>query len=120
MIGNLLVGQTQLKDEIKDLLRKAKEADKEELPDGMSIPEELARRESRLEAIAAAKAQIEQRAAERFAKEQQEYKKKLSTRKAKEKETGKKLKRIRARRTRICLKPPIGGPRPCPQRGPAL
>jgi len=39
----------------------------------MNIPEKLARRESRLEAIAAAKAQIEQVAAERFTKEQQEY-----------------------------------------------
>jgi transposase len=84
--------EKQLKDEIKDLLRKAKRADKEDLPEGINIPEELARRESRLEAIAEAKAQIEQRAAERFAKEQQEYKKKLAARKAKEKETGKKPK----------------------------
>ncbi|MFC1863427.1 transposase [Thermodesulfobacteriota bacterium] len=58
----------------------------------MNIPEELARRESRLEAIAAAKAQIEQRAAERFAKEQEDYKEKLAARKAKEKDTGKKTK----------------------------
>jgi transposase len=84
--------EKQLKGEIKDLLRKAKEADKEELPDGMNIPEELARRESRLEAIAAAKVQIEQRAAERFVKEQKAYEEKLSARKAKEKETGKKPK----------------------------
>ena len=84
--------EKQLKGEIKDLLRKAKETDKEYLPDGMNIPEELARRESRLEAIAAAKAQIEQRAAERFTKEQQKYKEKVAARKAKEKETGKKPK----------------------------
>ena len=84
--------EKQLKGEIKDLLRKAKETDKEDLLDGMNIPEELARRESRLEAIAAAKAQIEQRATERFTKEQQEYKEKLAARKAKEKETGKKPK----------------------------
>ena len=84
--------EKQLKDEIKDLLRKAKQADKEDLPEGMNIPEELARRESRLEAIAAAKAQIEQRAAERFAKEQQKYEEKLAPRKSKEKETGKKPK----------------------------
>ena len=84
--------EKQLKDEIKELLRKAKEADKEDLPEGMNIPEELARRESRLEAIAAAKTLIEQRAAERFAKEQQAYEEKLAARKAKEKETGKKPK----------------------------
>lgn len=83
--------EQQLKDEIKDLLHKAKQADKEDLPEGMNIPEELARRESRLEAIAAAKAQIEQRAAERFAKERQKYEEKLAARKSKE-ETGKKPK----------------------------
>ncbi len=84
--------ENQLKEEIKELLGKAKQADKEDLPEGMNIPEELARRESRLEAIAAAKAQIEQRAAERFVKEQQSYKEKLAARNAKEKETGKKPK----------------------------
>jgi len=84
--------EKQLKEEIKGLLHKAKQADKEDLPDGMNIPEELARRETRLEAIAAAKAQIEQRAAERFASEQQKYQEKLSARKAKEKKTGKKPK----------------------------
>jgi transposase len=84
--------EKQLKGEIKDLLRKAQKADKEDLPEGMDIPEELARRESRLEAIAAAKAQIERRAAERFAKEQKAYEEKLSARNAKEKDTGKKPK----------------------------
>ena len=58
----------------------------------MNIPEELARRKSQLEAFAAAKAQIEQRSAERFAKEQEDYKEKLAARKAKEKETGNKPK----------------------------
>ena len=84
--------EKQLKDEIRELLRKAKQADKEDLPEGMSIPEELTRPESRLKAIAAAKAPIEQRAAERFAKEQQAYEEKVAARKAKEKETGKKPK----------------------------
>jgi transposase len=84
--------EKQLKDEIKELLCKAKQADKEDLPEGMNIPEELTRRESRLKAIAVAKTQIEQRAAERFAKERQAYEEKLVARKAKEKETGKKPK----------------------------
>ena len=84
--------EKQLRDEIRELLRKAKQADKEDLPDGMNIPDELLRRESRLKAIAVAKAQIEQRAAERFSKEQQEYEEKVATRKAKQKETGKKPK----------------------------
>ena len=84
--------EKQLKDEIRDLLRKAKQVDKEDLPEGMNIPEELIRRELRLKAIATAKAKIEQRAAERFAKEQKAYEEKLAARKAKEKETGKKPK----------------------------
>ena len=81
--------EKQLKGEIEGLLRKADKADKEDLPEGMNIPEELARRESRLEAIAAAKAEIERRAAERFAKEQEEHQGKVAARKAKEKATGK-------------------------------
>jgi transposase len=84
--------EKQLKEEVKELLRKAQKADKDDLPDGMNISEELARRESRLEAIAVAKAKIEQRAAERFAKEQKEYEEKLSARNAKEKERGKRPK----------------------------
>jgi transposase len=82
--------EKQLKGEIEELLRKAQRADQEDLPEGMKIPEELSRRESRLEAIAAAKAEIERRAAERFAKEQEEHQGKLAAREAKEKSTGKK------------------------------
>ncbi|MBU1934384.1 IS1182 family transposase [Patescibacteria group bacterium] len=82
--------EKQLKGEIEELLRKAHRADKEDLPEGMNIPEELARRESRLDAIAAAKAEIERRAAQRFAKEQEEHQAKVAAREAKEKATGKK------------------------------
>jgi transposase len=82
--------EKQLKGEIEELLRKAQKADKADLPEGMNIPDELSRRESRLEAIAAAKAEIERRAAERFAKEQEEHQGKLAARQAKEKSTGKK------------------------------
>jgi len=82
--------EKQLNTEIEELLRKANKADKEDLPEGMNIPEELVRRESRLEAIAAAKAEIERRATERFAKEQEQYQAKQTARKAKENSTGKK------------------------------
>jgi hypothetical protein len=82
--------EKQLKGEIEELLRKADKADKEDPPEGMNILEELARRESRLEAIAAAKAEIDRRAAERFVKEQQEHQAKVAAREAKEKSTGKK------------------------------
>ena len=82
--------EKQLKGEIEELLRKAQRADNEDLPEGMNIPEELLRRESRLEAIAAAKVEIERRATERFAKEQEAHQAKLTDREAKEKSTGKK------------------------------
>ena len=45
--------EAQLQAEVADLLRKAEAADQADVPDGMSIPEELARREARLAAIAA-------------------------------------------------------------------
>jgi len=82
--------EKQLKGEIEQLLRKAQRADKEALREGMKIPEELSRRELRLEAIAAAKAEIERRAAERFAKEQEAHQAKLAAREAKKRSTGKK------------------------------
>jgi hypothetical protein len=58
----------------------------------MSIPEELEHREKRLSAIAAAKAEIERRAAERHAREQKEYEKKVAKRAEKERQTGKKAR----------------------------
>lgn len=56
----------------------------------MVIPEELCRRQDRLNAIARAKAIIEERAAQRFAQEQKEYEEKVAKHQAKAKDTGKK------------------------------
>jgi len=82
--------ETQLKGEVAELLTKAEEADLSDIPDGMSIPEELEHREKRLCAIAAAKSEIERRAAERQDREQKEYEEKLVQRAKKEQKTGKK------------------------------
>jgi transposase len=82
--------EVQLKQEVQQLLQMAESADKAAVPDGMDIPEELARREERLKAIAAAKAEIEARAQERFQREQAEYEAKMAARKKKEQDTGKK------------------------------
>jgi len=82
--------EAQLKAEVEELLRQAEEADRNDIPDGMDIPDELARRKERLAAIAKAKKEIERRAAERYEKEQADYEKKLAERKAKEQESGKK------------------------------
>jgi hypothetical protein len=79
-----------LKAEVADLLGKAEAADRAEIPDGMQVPEELARREKRLAEIARAKAVIEARAKERHARERAEYEAKMAVRDAKAKQTGKK------------------------------
>ena len=82
--------EAQLKNEVAQLLQKAEAADRADLPDGLSIPEELQRREDRLSAIRNAKAEIERRAAERQAREQAAYREKMAKRARKEQETGQK------------------------------
>jgi transposase len=82
--------EKQLKKEVQQLLRLAEQADGVNIPDGMSIPEELESRELRLAAIAAAKAKIEARAKERLEREQAEHQSKLAARAEQEKRTGKK------------------------------
>jgi transposase len=82
--------EKQLKREVNQLLRLAEQADAADIPDGMSIPEELERRELRLAAIAEAKAKIEARADERLEYEQAEHQAKLAAREAQAKRTGKK------------------------------
>ena len=82
--------EAQLKAEVAELMAKAEAADQADVPDGMSIPEELARREQRLATIARAKATIEARATERHAREQAEHDAKMAERAAKTRATGKK------------------------------
>lgn len=82
--------EAQLKAEVEQLMRLAAAADQAEIPDGMSVPEELERREERLAAIAQAKAAIEARAAERYAREKAAYEQKMAERRAKEKSSGRK------------------------------
>ena len=82
--------ELQLKAEVADLMAKAEAADQADVPDGMSIPEELARREARLAKLAEARATIEARAKERFERDQAEHQAKLAARDAKTAATGKK------------------------------
>ena len=82
--------EAQLKAEVAELMALAEAADQADVPDGMSVPEELALREARLARIAEAKTKIEARAQERFAREQAEYQAKLEAREEKAKRTGKK------------------------------
>ena len=62
-----------MKAEVADLMAKAEAADAADIPDGMSIADELARREERLGKLAEARAKIEARAKERHAREQAEH-----------------------------------------------
>src|SRR4051812_20372631 len=84
--------EAQLQAEVAELMARAEAADQAELPDGMSIPDELARRERRLAEIARARVIIEARAKERHAREQAEYEAKMAARAAKAAATGKKPK----------------------------
>jgi transposase len=82
--------EAQLKAEVQEMLKLAEVADRSAVPEGFNLPEEIKRREDRLAAIAAAKAKIEARAQERFAREQAAYQAKMSKRQVKEAATGKK------------------------------
>lgn len=82
--------EAQLKAEVQEMLKLAEAADRTAVPEGVSLPDEIKRREDRLAAIAAAKAKIEARAKERFEREQAEYQAKQAKRQAKEAASGKK------------------------------
>ncbi len=88
--GHIEKLEVQLKAEVQELLGLAEQADQANLPDGMSLPEEIKRREDRLAAMAVAKAKIEARAAERHQRERRQYEQKMAARAAKQERTGKK------------------------------
>lgn len=81
--------EAQLREEVQSLLALAEKSDRSAIPDGMDVPAEIARREDRLSAIAQAKAKIEQRAAERYKAQQQEFEAKSAKRQA-QRDAGKK------------------------------
>jgi transposase len=92
------MGETEqrLKAEIEALLKQAEDVDAAEDAQygkgkrGDELPEELARRESRLKKIAQAKAELEQEAREKAERERAEAEAKLAERREQEKQTGKK------------------------------
>jgi transposase len=88
--GHIVKLEAQLKREVQELLALADAADTANTPDGMSLPKELKLREDRLAAMAAAKAKIAQRAAQRYEREKAEFDEKTAKRETQEKETGKK------------------------------
>ena len=79
----------QLELEVKELLAKAEQADSRPLEEGLTIPQEVQRRQERKAKLAAARAEIEARAKARAAAEIAEYQAKLAERAA-QKEQGRK------------------------------
>ena len=88
--GHIEKLEVQLKGEVAELFALAESADQADLPDGVSLPDEIKRREDRLAVMATAKAKIAARAAERYQREKAEYDEKIARRHAKEEATGKK------------------------------
>ena len=88
--GHIEKMEAQLQAEVQELLALAEQADQSNVPDGVSLPEEIQRREDRLKAMAEAKTKIEARAKARFEREQADYQAKLAAREEKQKKTGKK------------------------------
>ena len=87
--GHIKQLEVQLQAEVKKLMALAEAADNEKIPDGMNVPEEIARREDRIKAIGEAKVKIEQRAKERHAEEEAEYNAKVAKREEKAQKNGK-------------------------------
>lgn len=99
----LLESEARLQAEVQELFALSEAADAGAVPPGMSLPEELARREARLARLAEAKAVLEARAAARAAIEQADYEAKLAERREKQERTG---------------RPPRGKPPTPPTPGP--
>lgn len=96
--------EEQLKSEVEQLMKLAEDADDIAIPKDMSIPDELSRRKTRLQAIEEAKKKIEKRAEERYQIEKIEYDEKLDQRKKTEEASGK-------NNNRKLPNPPTQGPK---------
>lgn len=94
----------QLELEVKELLAKAEQAEATPLADGLTIPEEITRRQERKAALAQARAEIEARARARYAGELAEHQARLAEREAKQE-----------RGERVGGRPPAA---PAPEPGP--
>ena len=80
----------QLELEVRQLLAKAEQADATPLQDGLTIPDEITRRQERKAALAQARAEIEARAHARYTAQLAEHEQKLAER-ATKKERGEKV-----------------------------
>lgn len=99
--------EARLRQEVHELFDLAEQADQGELrlPDGLSIPDEIALRQERLANLAQAKMVLEARAQERYEAEKAEYEAKL-------REREKKAAKTKGKGGGRKPKPPQPGPRP--------
>jgi len=84
--------EKKIEQEVELLLKKAQEENEKDEDSGLSIPEEITRREDQIAKILQAKNVIEERAKERYENKKAEYDRKIKKRKLKEKKTGKKTR----------------------------
>jgi transposase len=100
----LLALETQLRAEVEQLFLLAEQAERQEIPDGMNVSDEIALRQERLVRLAEAKQVLQARAQERQAAEQAEYEAKLRQREEQAQRSGRKP------RGRAPTPPPAAGP----------
>jgi len=87
---HLIELQRRLRQEVEQLFARGEQAEQHDLPEGLSIADEIAFREQRLVNLAQAKAVLEARAAERYQVEQAEYEAKLREREEQAQKKGRK------------------------------
>ena len=83
--GHIEKLEAQLREEVQFLLNKAEQTDEQESEHDFDLPAEIARREQRLEALAAAKAKIAERVQARDQQAQKDYEEKIARREAQQK-----------------------------------
>lgn len=86
----LLEMEVTIKRKVEELFRLAEVAEQSELPEGVSVEEEIKFRQARLARLAKAKAALEERAQERYQAELAAYQEKLRERERKTQESGRK------------------------------
>jgi transposase/IS5 family transposase len=87
--GHVKKIEQQLQQEVQQLMALAESEDRKKVPDGMDVPQEIARRQERLVALDEAKRKLQERAQERDVQAQAEYVAKMAKRQAK-RDAGKK------------------------------
>jgi hypothetical protein len=97
--------ERRIKREIDRLLRMAEKADSANVPDGMDVPQELARREERLQAIELAKERIRAREQQRIAQEKAAYDQRMADRAAHEEKAGKQITGRKPKRPSSAMNP---------------